>query len=114
MLDEERQRRDSLARELASARDEIDALKRHMIAAVEAEAASGARILAEQRRVLDHERERADALARELVTARGQIEAAKERMVSLLRKLRPKTGAGHSERSECSTIAAARPAASSR
>jgi hypothetical protein len=72
LLDQERGRADTLARELASLQAELD---RARIVGLEALQATETDI--KQKQALDHERNRADALARELTSLRAELDAAR-------------------------------------
>src|SRR5260370_351673 len=72
LLDQERGRADTLAREHASLQAELDKAR---IVGLEAVQATEAEI--KQKQALDQERDRADALARELASLRAELDAAR-------------------------------------
>jgi hypothetical protein len=72
-LEQERQRADDLARELASVRGEFEAARAP--AAARSEAAQAAAAMTEQE--LKHQRDKADALERDLASTRAEMDAAR-------------------------------------
>jgi len=87
-LERERQRGDTIAHELTSARQEVEALMRRVVAtsAAYAETAQALQAAqasaAEQKQALEQERQRADGLARELSSAREEVEALTARFAA--------------------------------
>jgi hypothetical protein len=77
-LDQERERADALARELASLQAELEASR----TVDSEEAVQAATALIVQMRALDHERNRADALAREIDSVRNELEAGHRPIVN--------------------------------